>query len=166
MRLLDVRGSTRRCFPLSPLSLPQSVYSCLPVSPHLQSSLTARPKGCISPHTKGRWAVMCSLSYKECAPSSGARLTHYWCLPQPSPRNAGSKSPQVEMTSPELCGISKGFVFLRSRLLRSRDWYWPLKSSGYQATGTHLFKLVGCCCCCYSGIEDALRTSQTEDLRL
>lgn len=49
-----------RCFPLSPLSLPQSVYSCLPVSLHLQSSLNARPKGFFPPHTKGHFPVICS----------------------------------------------------------------------------------------------------------
>lgn len=49
------------CFPLSALSLPQSVYSCLPVSLHLQSSLNTHPKGFCPPHTKGHFSVICSL---------------------------------------------------------------------------------------------------------
>lgn len=45
-----------RCFLLSPLSLPQSVYSCLPVSLHHQFSLNTRPKAFFPPHTKGQFS--------------------------------------------------------------------------------------------------------------
>lgn len=72
-----------RCFPLNPLSLPQSVYSCFSFSLHLKLSLTARPKGFSPPCHKGASSYNFFSFYKECIQGWGNLCTHYsWiCFP-------------------------------------------------------------------------------------
>lgn len=69
-----------RCFPLNPLSLPQSVYSCFPFGLHLKFSLAARPKVFFPPHTKGHLSIISSLFYKEYIRSWGNLYTHDRCV--------------------------------------------------------------------------------------